>query len=291
MEQFATFCALHDLRPATEKAVVVWIMHCMENLHLKQKTLQQKIAAYKWAHRVVWNLGEPRGALLPLVERNVTRLARDSTPKLAVGRKDLCAVLRLAETQFPVAVFKQLRAWWCLSYAAFLRCSEVGTLKWVHVCCDPLPSQGAVSSIEVTLAVEGRVVFKNHKESIKLKLVRSSEQFRVLCPLRSLVSWWRVAPLGGRVFQLDVGMVRRSFQSMAAQALGGLGEQYGLHSLRAGAATDAEADGRHLSEIMFQGRWKSATVLQYMRNGEQLASVLGVQLSGRRNVRVFQPIG
>jgi hypothetical protein len=50
---------------------------------------------------------------------------------------------------------------------------------------------------------------------------------------------------------------------------------FGFHSLRAGAAMDAERDGWALSGIMHAGRWRSATVLQYLRNGEQLAQVLG----------------
>ena len=40
-----------------------------------------------------------------------------------------------------------------------------------------------------------------------------------------------------------------------------------------------------LSVIMFMGRWRSATVLQYLRNGEQLAQMLGAR-GGRIQMRV-----
>ena len=83
-------------------------------------------------------------------------------------------------------------------------------------------------------------------------------------------------------------MVRKRFQDIAVLVLGGEPRQYGLHSLRAGAATDAETDGKHLSEIMFQGSWKSATVFQYMRNGERRAQELGLQVRDLRDVRVIQ---
>ena len=77
------------------------------------------------------------------------------------------------------------------------------------------------------------------------------------------------------VFITDCGVVRKRFQDVAVLMIGGEPGQYELHSLGAGAATDVETNGRYLSEIMFQGRWKSATVLQYMRNGERRAQELG----------------
>ena len=70
--------------------------------------------------------------------------------------------------------------------------------------------------------------------------------------------------------------------------LGGEPGQYQLHSLRARAATDTETHGRYVRKIMFQGRWKSATVLLYMHNAERRAQELGLQVRDLRDVRVIQ---
>ena len=40
-------------------------------------------------------------------------------------------------------------------------------------------------------------------------------------------------------------------------------------------------------ERMFRGRWRSATVLQYLRNGEQRAQELGIRVRGLRDARVI----
>ena len=92
----------------------------------------------------------------------------------------------------------------------------------------------------------------------------------------------------GTVFSTDRGVVRKRFQAVAVLVLGGEPGQYRLHSLTAGAATDAETDGTYLCEILFQGRWKSGTVLQYMRNGERRAHELGLQVRDFRDIRVIQ---
>lgn len=66
-------------------------------------------------------------------------------------------------------------------------------------------------------------------------------------------------------FTLSSNVACVEFKTMATDVLGGALTQFGLHSLRAGAANDAELQGCSLSEIMFQGSWKSGTVLQYAK--------------------------
>jgi hypothetical protein len=82
-----------------------------------------------------------------------------------------------------------------------------------------------------------------------------------------------------RTARIGLGMavqnVRQTFQHLTGRVLQQPAGWFGLHSLRAGAATTMEEDGWALSEIMHAGRWRSATVLQYVRNGEQVAQVLG----------------
>ena len=80
----------------------------------------------------------------------------------------------------------------------------------------------------------------------------------------------------GQVFRSSIDGVRRAFQEVAAITLGGDPKDYGLHSLRAGGATDAEELGCSVSEIMFMGRWRSPTVLVYLRQGDRWLHQLGV---------------
>ena len=61
LEEFLTLCELYGLCPTTEKAAVVWVVHCMDNLRLKQKTLQAKVCV-KWSHMAAWNLGNLQGS-------------------------------------------------------------------------------------------------------------------------------------------------------------------------------------------------------------------------------------
>jgi hypothetical protein len=49
--------------------------------------------------------------------------------------------------------------------------------------------------------------------------------------------------VGEAMFSFQVDAVRNAFQQVAADSLGGVPKQFGLHSLRAGAARDAEEMG------------------------------------------------
>ena len=292
MLQFVRYCQSMGYQLQDETALVSWIFHARESLHRKKNTLLAKIQAYKWCHAVVWQLGEvnnTRGSMIGLLERCVERLAEDRVPKLAVSKAQLKSMLERLELIVPENRFKELRAWWCLSYTAFLRCSEVARIKWSDIEIERW-TDGRVSAINLCLTVRDREVFKTDNASVKLRLLRAPSTMKETCPVLTVCSWMAVAVGSGtqRLFESEVGLVRARFQETAITALGGSKGQYGLHSLRAGAATDAEAEGKCLSEIMFQGRWRSATVLQYMRNGEQQARMLGTSVRGLRDVRVVQ---
>jgi hypothetical protein len=75
----------------------------------------------------------------------------------------------------------------------------------------------------------------------------------------------------GLVFTIKTQEVRQVFQRLVGRVLQQPAGYFGLHLLRAWAATDVERDGWALLEIMHAGRWQSAMVLQYLQNGEQLA--------------------
>ena len=290
MRQYTRFCSALQIEVRDEWSLARWVMHSAEVLHLRKNTLLAKIEAFKWTHANVWGLGPvnmAHGSTVRLLIRCVQRMADDRQPKLPIGAAELQAVLTRAEARMATLEFKQLRAWCVLSYAGFLRCSEAAALCWRDVAFEA-DSTGVVSHVTVRLTVHGRHIFKNHSESILLRLQRYGQGSRLLCPVRCLSSWRQVSTETARVFTVQSDYARQQLQIVASRALGNSQQQFGLHSLRAGAATDAEKQGQCLSEIMFQGRWKSATVLQYMRSGERMAAQLGVSVRRTRDTRCME---
>lgn len=63
-----------------------------------------------------------RGSMMGLLERCITQLANRRL-KLAFTRAQLENVVKGLEGIVSVRQFKELRAWWCILCAAFLRCS------------------------------------------------------------------------------------------------------------------------------------------------------------------------
>jgi hypothetical protein len=86
----------------------------------------------------------------------------------------------------------------------------------------------------------------------------------------------RGSPPSGKVFQLSADQSRHRLKQAVSEVLKVPEAEIGLHSLRAGAATDADESGWSLSEIMFMGRWRSPTVLVYLRSGQRMAHDLGL---------------
>lgn len=156
----------------------------------------------------------------------------------------------------PDMQFKELRAWWCISYAAFLGFSETAQIRWQDVVVER-SNEGSLTSVTVSLTVRERLVFKTTTESIKLKLLRANDARKAICPVLTLPSWLRVADRelpnkDTKVFCMDLHAVQKRLQTIAAGMLGGTQGQFGVYSLRAGAATDAEDEGTCLSEIIFK---------------------------------------
>ena len=294
MSQFVSYCHLMGLELGDHNAVVAWVLHARDTLHRRKNTLLAKLQAYKWCHATVWQLGEVesgRGSVLGLLERSIARLADDKMSKLAVSRYQLDKLIQALEKAVPEVTFKEYRAWWCISYAAFLRCSEAAGIRWDDVKFERT-GDGYLSAVTISLTVRDREIFRTSTESIRIRLLRADRDKRATCPVLSLWSWRKAleassSHMKGHVFTEEIDVVRKCFQNTAATTLGGTNDQYGLHSLRAGSATDAKSEGKCLSEIMFSGRWKSATVLQYLRGGEQRAQQLGLNVRGLRDVRVI----
>lgn len=286
IQQYLRFCSRLGLPRVSDTSAAAWVLHASEVLHLRKATVKAKLAAYKWAHATLWDRGEAKtttGSVLYLTQRAIARRAEDREPKLAVGRQGLGRMLENRDIGMQPDKWAELSAWWLLSYKGFLRCSEAASLMWENISFQRGPREE--KSMEFTLAVAGRQIFKNHAEAITFRVNAAVSD---VCAVKAMLRWCRLCnrPRSGRVFVVSTDDARRLFQDRAASVLGGQPSQYGLHSLRAGAATDAEWDGRPISEIKFMGRWQSASVLQYMRAGERLAAEFGLPRAGGRAIRV-----
>lgn len=267
--------------------LVNWLMDAYERQGLKRATIESKLQAFLFGAEVFTGAKIPsqdRTHPLYLLRRAVGRLPDDRQPKLAVGRNQLRLMIATAERTWQYSGALQVSAWMVLAHACFLRASETERLRWSDLRFSMW--EGSPVELQMTLVVEGRQIFKTHAQSVTFRC-EARPQLSALCPVKLLHAWSLVckgAPPHAAVFPMGQAAARRAVQQLAAATTGCRPHQFGLHSLRAGAATDAEKDGRCLSEIMFKGRWRSSTVLRYLRNGEQLARVLGQQ-SGAMGVR------
>ena len=141
--------------------------------------------------------------------------------------------------------------------------------------------------MQIVLKVSCTRVFKNHTNSVTLRFKRAPNAD--LCPIVALWNWWAfTVRTDGAVFGLSKDGARRLLQQSAAKITENAPGDFGLHSLRSGGATDADKQGCSLGDIKSMSRWKSKTVLQYIRNSDIIAKKLGVpQPRGSSSVSAF----
>jgi hypothetical protein len=246
---------------------------------------------YKYTGRKCKTNKDERYTVLGMLYSAIERRADDVRRKLAVGKLELTkcynALLQMYNHN-PEAIV-QLWAWWVVSHGAMLRCSECSRIRWADVVfgTELLPG-GVPKFMVITIRALEDETFKTHQCAVEFKFVALTEAG--VCPVKALWVWKQMTIrtygyLGADVFSYSVDNVRHAFQAVAAESLGGSPRDYGLHSLRAGAATDAEEQGWAISEIMFMGRWRSPTVLVYLRQGDRWLHQLGLPARSGTTVR------
>jgi hypothetical protein len=279
LKQYLRFMGPAPLVPLwSDKSAALWIFHDMEVRSLKENTLKGRIPAFvygvfKYTGRQCDSGKDKRYCALSMLSRAIDRLADDVQRKIAVGKTSLTRCFNALPTMFGIESAIQLWAWWTVSFGAMLRCSETVRIKW----CDVIFSQeqnaaGVPTAMSITIRALEDNTFKTHQCSVEFKFVTGLGAG--ICPVSALWGWRSMAQrlygnLPEAVFTFSVDGVRQAFQQTASTQLGGVPKDYGLHSLRAGAATDAEEEGWSISEIMFMGRWRSPTVLVYLRQGDR----------------------
>jgi hypothetical protein len=280
----------------TEASGCAWLLDCIDNRGLAKATVEGKLAAFQYglmrygrqehkADRDRRSAGEWSAPVPPLklMRKVVSKMPDKTVRKHPVGLKELERIFPTLIHTVSASQQQQAWLWWLISYAAMLRCSETESMLWSGVQFE-MADQLTPGSMRITLLVgeDNDSTFKTHANSMAFHLTAQQHKHPSLCPVLMLWHWYQSSaqrgwPSGDKVFSLSVDQARTLFKEAAAVGLNMPAADFGLHSLRAGAATDAEEMGFTMSQIMFQGRWRSATMLVYLRNGQKMAQELGVR--------------
>jgi hypothetical protein len=278
----------------SDESAALWVFHDMEVRGLAKSTLKGRIAAfvygvYRYTGRRCATKADERYSVLGMLYSAIERRADDVQRKLVVGQAGFVRCYHVLPRKYDPAGAIQLWAWWIVSYGAMLRCSECSRIQWKDVVFQPQSTANAVPrAMSITIRALEDSTFKTHQCSVEFKF--TTVEGAGVCAVKAMWAWQQMTIrtygyLGPDVFSFSVDNVRKAFQVVAAESIGGLPKDYGLHSLRAGAATDAEEQGWSISEIMFMGRWRSPTVLIYLRQGDRWLHELGLPPRSGTTVR------
>lgn len=281
--------------PWTEDSVAAWLLDGLFNRCWKKNTLRTRMAGianhFTEETGAAWN-AKP-GSTLHFVNRAIARLGADAEPKEPIKSADFKRILvtlkgfwnpglrtqllkiwpALADPQNVLEVV----AWFTISWACFLRAEETASLVWDTIEFeDELCDAGFPVRAAIELTTSKFCVYKTMTSSVKIVMKRA--HMVDICPVRALTEWVRRVvlrrDLSGPLFTLKVDQARKLLKCLAAHALGKSEADFGLHSLRAGAACSADEAGLNLATIMFLGRWRSAAVLAYLRSAHDDAGVM-----------------
>lgn len=293
IRQYRAFCTRHQLDLWTDESAVYWIFWSADARGVKKATLKAKLEAFKFFARHEHGRNgkaQEYGATWFLLARWITRRPDDATPKRHIGQQLLEKVLqRMVDRQGKQAA-RQLCAWYAVSYRALLRAGEAQMMRWQGVQFEGQKPGKLPSAMRVTLRPkaqlgEGSELFKTHAGAIELRFERRRSEGS--CAVQQVYEWWRQCkkPVAGPVFICGEEAARKQLQATASEVTGVKAAEFGLHSLRAGGATDMEQKKMPLSQIKHLGRWKSAAVLLYMRGGEIAQTADALKCAGSVNER------
>ena len=269
----------------TDFSCALWVLHTMEVKGAAKSTLLGLLPAFaNMAFRATGHKRETsqKGSILQMLRQTINQKADDAQRKTPVGERELLRIFGAAEANLKPEQHLQLWAWSTVSYGGMLRCSEAEGLLWENAAFEQ-DAAGKPISLTLRMTAEGWNTFKTHKHGVEFHF-KQAEKGGV-CPVQALFAWRQFtrATQGeatGRIFAWRSDTATKLFKKVGAKALGCDEKWLGLHSLRAGAASDAEEKGWTISQIMFMGRWRSPCVLHYMRNGERMLVDMG-QAAGK----------
>jgi integrase len=263
---FCAWCEEHHLVPlpaeirTVERYVTLLAKRC------KVATLERRLASISQAHRLA-GLASPTAA--PEVHLLMDGIRRDKGTKQASKAAATVGVVReMVATLEPDLAGKRDRALLLVGFAGAFRRSELASLDVADIQYVP---QGLVVTLrrsKTDQTGEGRKVGIPYGVSMDT------------CPVRSLKAWLDAAQITeGAIFRpIDrwghiqegrlTGHSVARVVKRAAEAAGLDPELFGGHSLRAGLATSAAAEGATERQIMQQTGHKSERMVRrYIRDG------------------------
>jgi site-specific recombinase XerD len=267
---FEAWCRAHRVKalPARPETVAAFI--ATEAQRTKASTIQRRMAAIRYAHRLSGHASPTDDERVKATERGIRRtLGAVATQKAPATRETLLAMLAFKDRT--IADLRD-RALLLIGFAGALRRSELV----------------ALDVGDVAIARDGLHILirrsKTRQDGATIAIARGKRA----CPVQALRAWLRAAAISkGPLFRRvsKVGRVlpaRLTAQSVAlivkarAKRAGLDPQQFSAHSLRAGFLTSASKRGASIFKMMDVSRHRSVQALKgYIRDRELFADHAG----------------
>jgi len=266
LNRYMKFCALYDLDPLDiSEAKLLRFIAYISALGLRVSSIKVYLAGVRsWT--VTAGFAIPV-LYTPRVKLALRSLERDEAPPSRVAPLQLATLSRF--TLFLIPSQDNLMVLAALSLAYF------GCLRSAEYCYNRELSQGLLRKdvdILPTRPLSLRLTVRASKTLLHGFSVVLGCTHRIFCPVCLMRAYLSAVPGGPSdpLFRFRGGhlMTHMRLTTIMRSVLARMGlnhNLYSLHSLRAGAATDAAALGAAAHVIQSLGRWRSAAYMAYLR--------------------------
>jgi len=270
LQDFEDWCAAAEVEalPASPETVALYVTD-RARAGLRPSSLQRRLAAISVAHQMAKLETPTRSSLVRTAMQGIRRHHGTAPRQAQAIRLDTLRRLLVGLPEESAAATRD-RAVLLLGFAGGFRRSELAALQVADL-----------EETEAGLRVRVRAS-KTDPEAAGAEVGIPRGRHPETCPVRAVLRWVHVAgltagPLFCRVDRWDrvhasTGLTPEAIALILKRALERAGlpvREFAGHSLRAGFATEAAAQGASERAIMRHGRWRSVTtVRRYIRSGE-----------------------
>ena len=281
LTNFEDWCAEQDLDPLPAAAETVALyLAARAGAGLRVSTLQRRLAAISVAPQMAGRETPTRASLVRTAMQGIRR-RHGTAPRQAQALRLGSLRQLLAATPGTTATATRDRAVLLLGFAGGFRRSELAALRVTDL-------EPTGDGLRVTVRTS-----KTDPEAAGAEVGIPRGRHPETCPVTATLRWVAVAELtDGPLLRRVDRWHRVHEQGLTPEAVGLIVKralaraelptrEFAGHSLRAGFATEAAAQGATERAIMRHGRWRSVTtVRRYIRSGELFtenpAAVLGL---------------